>query len=854
MERDEAERLLWEIVSTLPEHLRWPVVLHYAEGESTLDIAERLGLTPEAVRKRLQLARERLRGDLQRRLGDVVAAVVPPSALASRIRAVADAAPISTRADGRTTPGGSATRSALLSGSTLVVTAALCLFTAFGIWTSLASDEPDADEATQLSLGESAAAQGIAPSVRGGRRASGRPSLGPTPVSTNRMAVSTNRMPNVDAPGRRPALAAPSEAGSISVLLIDLKTGRPIPAAAVELTALDPEPSVSRSSTTDQEGRLSWEHLEPGRYRVSRERERDEGRTVGAIHQVVVLEEGEEEVLTLRCKQHFTVSGVLRERGTGRLVPGVTLSVLTREEPPRLFRIQQPTDAQGRFRQRGFEGGPVVFLTPDPWSRLPTWVGGTKRLELGEATIEHGSKIELEYPWNGRVTGRALEASTGRPIEEVRVGVWSSHSSRPAAEQLQAGPSALTDDSGRFVLQGLPTDRTLVVGARKEGFPAAWSEPLRAIPGTEEPSPEVVMEIARWGTLSGRVLLTNGSPATTVTGAYVWSHDDGHPFSEPRRVGVEPDGGYRLGEVPPGEHWVWLSWTSESSELFSEAVSVRIHSGEVTSRDLLLAGDESEIGHLEITGRVHFEDPAHATRVVRAFAERLPHPAGRHQGFVDGQAQLLLRRLPPGRYRVWAQYDGLSEASAAVEVEAGARDITLWMPAPRDLAIRVVSSRPSQPIDGAELILLRSDTGELWRSAPTGADGRCTLSVGAGRFVVFAAAAGHAPRSREMIIAGQLTDVTLELTKGRRLWGRVIDVEGRPYRGEVVLVCGSENGPWKALLSSRVPTDPDGSFTIDHAPDQGGRLGILRAPTSDAVLEGTIAPAEPGVILVVPSP
>lgn len=52
---------LWEAVARLPEKLRMPVHLHYAEGYSTEEIAALLGVPAATVRTRLRRARLKLK-------------------------------------------------------------------------------------------------------------------------------------------------------------------------------------------------------------------------------------------------------------------------------------------------------------------------------------------------------------------------------------------------------------------------------------------------------------------------------------------------------------------------------------------------------------------------------------------------------------------------------------------------------------------------------------------------------------------------------------------------------------------------------------------------------------------------
>ena len=64
-EQEEEERIVWEVVSRLPDELREVVLLFYIEDYSREQVARFLEVSVEAVRSRLRRARERLRGDLE---------------------------------------------------------------------------------------------------------------------------------------------------------------------------------------------------------------------------------------------------------------------------------------------------------------------------------------------------------------------------------------------------------------------------------------------------------------------------------------------------------------------------------------------------------------------------------------------------------------------------------------------------------------------------------------------------------------------------------------------------------------------------------------------------------------------
>jgi RNA polymerase sigma-70 factor (ECF subfamily) len=77
MERAELRTVLTEAVDRLPASLRAVVMLRDIEGMDTRNTASALDLSEENVRVRLHRARETLRHDLDRRLGDEIRALYP---------------------------------------------------------------------------------------------------------------------------------------------------------------------------------------------------------------------------------------------------------------------------------------------------------------------------------------------------------------------------------------------------------------------------------------------------------------------------------------------------------------------------------------------------------------------------------------------------------------------------------------------------------------------------------------------------------------------------------------------------------------------------------------------------------
>ena len=56
---------LKDAVASLPEEYRTPLLLHYAGGYKSAEIAGIMGIKPEAVRKRLERAKKKLREMLE---------------------------------------------------------------------------------------------------------------------------------------------------------------------------------------------------------------------------------------------------------------------------------------------------------------------------------------------------------------------------------------------------------------------------------------------------------------------------------------------------------------------------------------------------------------------------------------------------------------------------------------------------------------------------------------------------------------------------------------------------------------------------------------------------------------------
>ena len=84
-QRVEEELAAEEIISALPEDSRETLLLYYREGQSSQQVADLLGLSDAAVRKRLSRARASVREEMLRRFGQFARSSAPSAAFATTV-------------------------------------------------------------------------------------------------------------------------------------------------------------------------------------------------------------------------------------------------------------------------------------------------------------------------------------------------------------------------------------------------------------------------------------------------------------------------------------------------------------------------------------------------------------------------------------------------------------------------------------------------------------------------------------------------------------------------------------------------------------------------------------------------
>lgn len=89
LQRVEEELAAEELISALPEESRETLLLYYREGQSSQQVAQLLGLSDAAVRKRLSRARAAVRAQMLVRFGEFARSSAPGAAFATAVMSAA---------------------------------------------------------------------------------------------------------------------------------------------------------------------------------------------------------------------------------------------------------------------------------------------------------------------------------------------------------------------------------------------------------------------------------------------------------------------------------------------------------------------------------------------------------------------------------------------------------------------------------------------------------------------------------------------------------------------------------------------------------------------------------------------
>lgn len=602
MERAEALRQLQARIEELPETLRVPLVLYYFEDRSAARAADRLGLTPAAFRKRLQLARDRLRDALERDLECAVDALEPRPEFQRSLRALvfalptAPLVPIASSATA-TTVGGLLMKKGLVAIAVVIA----CVGSVLVWW----NDSPAPPERDRSKVADSRSSEAQLGSTH---RSASPPPAGTAPPS-----------------GSSTSTAVADETEPRLQLRVVDPMSDPVPDAWVHVvthgSAIPSVETEARRYTTDSDGRVVTDRLAPGNYDLIVRADRFELRRVEDVRVDVDTPQS----LVIRLTPGLEISGVvfdaddtpvanalvcLKPRWIEARLGNQASIVVTPTDTGDLDHLEATTDHEGRFRLTGLQPGRFDLVTLHD-----THPNGHAR------SVAAGSEdVVIRLARGGTLIGR-VSTSEGGPVAGATV--------RLADLTRQTTSDAL----GHFTLPGL-TQSSSRLEILADGYPVLRVDLPPIEPGA---STELVDFVLSAGArIVGTVVDASGAGIPNVRVRAFATLADGpiQPWNDTRAdVRTAPDGAFDLSGL-------------ETESLTTVLVFEHPGSLELRLESSIAAGRTIDLGEIAL-------DPGEWIEGVVIDDSDTPVPRAEvHVGSAEGRTEPTEYADAEGRFRI----------------------------------------------------------------------------------------------------------------------------------------------------------------------------------------------------------
>jgi hypothetical protein len=350
----------------------------------------------------------------------------------------------------------------------------------------------------------------------------------------------------------------------------------------------------------------------------------------------------------VRRDERLLPLGTLTGRFTRDGVPVANVTVVAHSPTSAFETVTNATAADGTFRLRPYPGAyKVEFRVPTRLNLLDQWAGGaeSERASVAVRVVAEEEVVldERALP-TGRIAGR-LTGADGRPPERSAVVV-----SDPARDRRFQATTA--DDGSWFLL------------VRPGAYAVRYSTSVQsqwAVGRTSRDAADPVTVVAGGETIVDDALLPTGVLTITAvdagTGAALTSFcadaTNGYTF----RTACTEEGMAKFGEIGAGSYEVTIS---DGDRLDTVARDVEVVSGRRTRLPARLAPAAGFAVTLVDAGT---GEPVPNGCVNALPADRAPEPAQGIGGCADDTGRLVLDRLRPDRYVLFAQaYDDVHGA------------------------------------------------------------------------------------------------------------------------------------------------------------------------------------------------
>ncbi len=452
-----------------------------------------------------------------------------------------------------------------------------------------------------------------------------------------------------------------------------------------------------------------------------------------------------------------------------------------------------------------------------------------------------------------KVSGRVVDAQTGRPIAGVRITLLEAVRVRTREEfENQRVYSVRTAADGRFVLSGIPPGRYRFTAWRRGYLTQDWRGKLG--PGAAsvlslhegDTVGNVTFRLQRSAVISGRVTDLDGEPvAEALVRLYRAAWSRGRRILRPDWDAETDDRGlYRLFYVRPGRYYLGLYVSGGDADAIlywpgswkaDEAQWIEVKPGDQSTGVDFVYRRPVEAG---VRGRVALPAGAGGRNVVVSLLPATGEAWSLDVSFrvVDPETGRFELHLLPGRYALVAKTtQGSRELFGFRLIDvppAGVEGLEVPLQPGMDVAGRVDFG--GEPIPGPGVTLSHAEFQPGFpRSARAGKDGRFLIrnvvpgrhqiSIGGlpARAYVFRVLWGDEETTGAVEIGSGAPPAELRIQirqDARPVRGRVRDPDGEPVAGAAVLALPPP-GRWRDWDAYRLDwTDQNGAFRLEPVP------------------------------------
>lgn len=466
----------------------------------------------------------------------------------------------------------------------------------------------------------------------------------------------------------------------------------------------------------------------------------------------------------------------------------------------------QQSDENGSFRIEGVTPGSFEIRATAP---------GRQEARLANLEVRPGQDlqgVEVVLAPGAVIAGRVLSAS-GEAVSGAEVSLLPEGPGPP----LLPGGAALSDEQGRYRLEGVSPGARTVQAGHEEYLPARRrlevQEGENALDLTLEPG----------AILSGRVVDPRGAP---VAGARVFLRL--RPEESPRTLpdaASGPDGSFTLSGLADGAY-----------RLFAEKAGFARSRG---GQEVVVAGRSVSGIEVQLTPGGAIVGQLLGLDFTELSQVQVRNGVGQ-AGQVLPDGSYRIDDVEPGGQRVVASLPGGSkQAEGQVDLEPGAAEARLDLEFGKGLKLTGRVLRGGEPAAGEGVLLSGVEGAGRW--GDTDLDGRFHFEgLDAGRYRLQVVSRRGEEQHREEVEIAADRDVLIELGAAS-ISGRVVDEADRSpiANARVVLTAGTENSPFEA----EAVTDSRGVFQLRGVAEGSWKVRALLADYAPAEVDVQVAGA-----------